>query len=532
MKTKITFIILLLSGFLKLQSQTNIPSGDVFGEWKIDGSPYLIQGNIHIPSQKKLSIEAGVKVVFQGSFSFEIEGKMEAVGSETDSITFTLQDTAGFSQGNQSGWYGLSFTGYNYSFSDNSVLTFCNIEFSETNGISCLSFPFLQIENSTIRYNKNAGLALFQFSDVVGENLHIHDNGTGGIITVYSSPAIYNFIIDNNDGSGISLYGNSSGNPLISFINGKITNNNGFMYGGGLNIGNDSQVLLDHVEILNNSAVHGGGIFCAMATGLLRNSTLMHNEAENGGGVFCSDGANLSMEYSLIARNMAAINGGGAKIADGTLNLQNCTLSGNSAGESGGGLYYDLSYPALSQISSSILWDNQPQEIVYTLYYPEVNYSDIKGGFAGIENFDADPLFIDPLMSNYHLTWYNFPQENGIKSPCIDSGNPESEPDPDGTPCDVGAFFFDQGVYTIVNQKRMVTDFAVYPNPTKNFITISGEVRANRIRIVSLSGAIVLEQEIENAAQPIDVNFLNAGVYILNLYQESEIIGVNKFIKK
>lgn len=53
----------------------------------------------------------------------------------------------------------------------------------------------------------------------------------------------------------------------------------------------------------------------------------------------------------------------------------------------------------------------------------------------GDGNIDADPLFLDPNNRDYRLT------EN---SPCIDAGDPDSPPDPDGTRADMGAFYFHQ----------------------------------------------------------------------------------------
>jgi hypothetical protein len=44
-----------------------------------------------------------------------------------------------------------------------------------------------------------------------------------------------------------------------------------------------------------------------------------------------------------------------------------------------------------------------------------VIYSNIQDGFDGIENIDADPLFVDEAKGDYHLQ---------LNSPCADAGQP------------------------------------------------------------------------------------------------------------
>mgnify|MGYP002528324992 CR=1 FL=1 len=53
----------------------------------------------------------------------------------------------------------------------------------------------------------------------------------------------------------------------------------------------------------------------------------------------------------------------------------------------------------------------------------------------GDGNIFVDPLFTDPDNGDYSLL---------ASSPCIDTGNPESDLDPDGTIADMGAIYYDQ----------------------------------------------------------------------------------------
>ena len=70
-------------------AETHIPGGPVSGNWTLAGSPYLIEGEISIPSGTALLIDPGVEVIFQVHRKFIIEGQLTAVGTESDTILFT-----------------------------------------------------------------------------------------------------------------------------------------------------------------------------------------------------------------------------------------------------------------------------------------------------------------------------------------------------------------------------------------------------------------------------------------------------------
>ncbi|TKJ42558.1 hypothetical protein CEE37_02395 [candidate division LCP-89 bacterium B3_LCP] len=92
------------------------------------------------------------------------------------------------------------------------------------------------------------------------------------------------------------------------------------------------------------------------------------------------------------------------------------------------------------------------------------NYSCIEGGMTGTGNITDDPMFTD----DYSLQW---------GSPCIDTGDPLSAYDPDGTIADMGAYPFDQttGVEN-GNEAGNPSGFfmySCYPNPFNPSTAIS-----------------------------------------------------------
>ena len=81
------------------------------------------------------------------------------------------------------------------------------------------------------------------------------------------------------------------------------------------------------------------------------------------------------------------------------------------------------------QIRNSIIWGNVTAEI--SGVDATVSYCDIRGGWAGENNININPAFIDPANQNYNLC---------AQSECIDAGDPDLL-DPDGTRSDIGAYY-------------------------------------------------------------------------------------------
>ncbi len=97
-----------------------------------------------------------------------------------------------------------------------------------------------------------------------------------------------------------------------------------------------------------------------------------------------------------------------------------------------------------------------------------------------------------------------------VNSPCIDTGDPSSSFDPDGTRADMGAFFYDQSVTGIVNFENSA-HFELsqnYPNPFSSKTVIPFkvfEVCDVDIRIYNLAGR--------------EVNILTHNKYVAGSYQ-------------
>ena len=269
-----------------------------------------------------------------------------------------------------------------------------------------------------------------------------------------------------------------------------ITGNLALDNGGGIYYQNNSNPSLENVTIMGNSALdNGGGIFCLNnSVASFENVTIMDNSAGICGGRICCHYSSPSLENVTISDN-SADHGGGIYLLSSSSSLENVTITNNSAVDSGGSIYCsNNSHPAFV---NCISWNNSPLEVEFksdgNSNTITIAYSDIDGGEEGIEtnnngtvnwlegNIDADPIFMDALVGDYHLT---------EDSPCIDAGTSYfeyggevlvdlSEDEYYGIAPDMGAYEYDsveEDDHIIQNSKLKIQNFPNPFNPETNIL--------------------------------------------------------------
>jgi hypothetical protein len=116
--------------------------------------------------------------------------------------------------------------------------------------------------------------------------------------------------------------------------------------------------------------------------------------------------------------------------------IEQCTIDGISSAVSAG-IKANAPGPAIDiRITNSILRSVDAVRSDFdpvTLTNFMIGYCNVSEAVAGTGNFNADPMFADVDGRDFQLRPY---------SPCIDSGNPASGFDPDGSPADVGVYTF------------------------------------------------------------------------------------------
>ncbi len=174
------------------ESGTAVAGGQVSGTWSLAKSPYLVTGNIQIPTGGKLVIEPGVQVLFTGSFGLTVgqNARLTAQGNEAQIIEFTAVNR-------ETGWGGLRFVDSGYD----DVLSYCRISYAKKEA-------GLNPEDSDPEVSETdfyGGAIYCAVSDLTIENCTITNNtgGMGGAIyCVECSPIISNTVIANNTSVG------------------------------------------------------------------------------------------------------------------------------------------------------------------------------------------------------------------------------------------------------------------------------------------------------------------------------------------
>jgi predicted outer membrane repeat protein len=270
-------------------------------------------------------------------------------------------------------------------------------------------------------------------------------------------------------GGAIYCYGN-----YPSLTNCLFTENSAH-YGGGGICCHDSDPNITDCEFIENSAHYGGGMYNTGSNPILTNCMLIANSGFTyGGGMYNTHGS-LTLNNCIVAANRAYFYGGGLSGNNSDLIVTGCTFTGNSAQNGNSLAFNSVAQRGRSIVglidcilwdNGNVIWNNDRSSIV-------ISYSNVRGGWPGEGNIDADPCFAeigywadagdpnvivdsnDPnavwIEGDYHLKsqagrWNPNSQTwvlDDVTSPCIDAGDPAYavglEPLPNGDRINMGA---------------------------------------------------------------------------------------------
>lgn len=290
-------------------------------------------------------------------------------------------------------------------------------------GIYCYDHCSPMIINNVFYANPaETGGAIFcqEYSspEILNNEIYNHPNDACGIYCYsYSSPHIaYNSIHDN---AGGGIYADSKCDPLIEkneiFDNDYIATNSG----SGIT-GYNSGAVIDGNIIYGNHSASGGAIMAANSYMTISNNLIHGNTADYyGGGIYSySYYAGRNWIINNMIYGNSALSGGGICLGDRYTTVINTTITNNTATNSykpGGGIHCKDSCDSI--LVNSIVYDNiDPYNEEVSIHSGTLNvtYSDIKGGWSGTGNIDANPVFVGASHDDFHICY---------TSPCKDAGD-------------------------------------------------------------------------------------------------------------
>ena len=210
-------------------------------QWEAD--TIHISCDVTIDPSYTLTIKPGTTVLFDGFYSINVDGTINATGTPNDRIDFLINDTTGFwdSTSTAGGWNGINFNS-NLITNDSSKFYYCTFSFAKAAGTS---------------YQEKMGAAMY----------------------IYNSPKIVieNSIFANNfasDRAG-ALYLESSN---IIFRNNIVANNQAVNYGGGLFI-DDCELNFNNNSVVNNKSKYYCGAYINSSIVNIKNSLFWGNQS-------------------------------------------------------------------------------------------------------------------------------------------------------------------------------------------------------------------------------------------------------------
>jgi predicted outer membrane repeat protein len=327
----------------------------------------------------------------------------------------------------------------------------------------------------------------------------------GAIFATYANPTINNCLFHNNTAKmGGALCGYESSPwkmipmPLVinrcSFIDNSAKDGGGAIFcrcllkltdcnfirnysergpqgGGGICLGEPASASITNCNFSENFTMtqfgpgRGGAISAMIPKGSLyiSNSSFINNRAYDSGGISFL-GYNMTLSNSVFSGNLA--NRFGAFTLNGTHLLQftNCTIAGNYSiydGEAASRIGGPV------KILNCILSDNDGMKISNPTQ-AIVTFSNVRGGYPGEGNIDADPRFVRPGYwvdandantivepNDPNAVWVDGDYHLLPESQCINTGEPNYIPVPNETDLDgnrrVTGGRIDMGAYEYLN---------------------------------------------------------------------------------
>ncbi|NQU06680.1 MAG: right-handed parallel beta-helix repeat-containing protein [Calditrichaeota bacterium] len=397
-KQSLTMTVILLTVFtvnFALQAETHV-SGPVYGSWTVNGSPYIADAALVIGERDTLIIDPGVTVSFHGRYDFQVRGVLIAEGAERDSIFFT----SGNAQPNA--WVGLKLLS---GRAGNSRLKYCSINYTYRSIEFDIASP--TVTNCSFLNSADIGLR-FVNSRAELENCLISGTGRSGLTVLENSNTVFtNCTISACGDHGVSV-GNGSSADVINCIISHVSDQ-------GIYLSSSAACNLTGNYIANGNS---RGIYVNSSNNVEIRQNII--ESNDGTGIYL----NRSDSFDLISNDIISNGGAGVQVYLGSGEISNNIIINNAQ--------YGITIQDVAPTERyNCVWENEDD-----------NYN-------GINPSDSDISENPMLDENFVPRWDGWPDNDSLRSPCIDAGD-QNLLDPDGSRLEIGALFFNQNLPPVI----------------------------------------------------------------------------------
>ncbi|MBN1415582.1 MAG: right-handed parallel beta-helix repeat-containing protein [Bacteroidales bacterium] len=365
-----------------------------------------------------LTIDPGIKVIFNGPYSLTVYGTIKALGNINDSILFTDPDSS---------WTGIILKPA--AGQDTSVLRYCEIRHSKAGGVY-LQNPYkniIRVSGCFIHHNYNASLGggIYMYGESISiENCNISHNNSdrmgGGIYTGGMGSKIVNNVISDNQSrqGGNGIYSSANYNTG-SIIEGNLIQNN-------LSINSYEGIYSSNDTIRNNIIRNntGDGIRAYIKSYICNNLI----EGNSRSGIYMYVGS-FDVLNNIISNNDKGI----LMRSTGGL-IANNTICKNRYSGKGSGV--DILRDSAAVFVNNIIYGNgspdaESQVNISQMPLPvKIDYCVVEGGKEGISfstditylNEYYDIIYRNPFFSDFANNDFSLSDS----SVCINSGSPDT----------------------------------------------------------------------------------------------------------